>query len=187
VWFGAGVCPEEMISSAQVFHRVYEHLDASILGMLEFDAKGNVNVSKRGEGPINYVGPGGFIDFSSTARNVFFVCSWMVHGGMVIENGKLKIVKQNPIKLVDKIAEITFSGKHALERKQNIFYITNVGAFKLTERGLELIRVVPGVDIRRDILEPSNNAILVPESGDVPVADASIMTGKNFALKLKST
>jgi len=186
VWFGAGVCPEEMITSAQVFHKVYEHLDASILGMLEFDAAGNVNVSKRGEGPINYVGPGGFIDFSSTARNVFFVCSWMVHGGMAIEDGKLKFIKRNPIKLVDKIAEITFSGKHALKRNQNIFYITNVGAFKLTERGLELIRVVPGVDIRKDILEPSNNAILVPASGNVPVVDGSVMTGKNFKLALKS-
>ena len=185
VWFGAGICPEEIISSAQVFHRVYEHLDASILGMLEFDAAGNVNVSKRGEGPLNYVGPGGFIDFSSTARNVFFVCSWMVHGGMAIEDGKLKIVKQNPIKLVDKIAEITFNGKCALERNQNIFYITTVGAFRLTENGLELIRVVPGVDIQKDILEPSKNRILVPESGNVPVADNSVMTGENFTLELK--
>lgn len=186
VWFGAGVCPEKMITSAQVFHKCYEHLDASILGMLEFDATGNVNVSKRGEGPLNYVGPGGFIDFSSTARNVFFVCSWMVHGGMAIEDGKLRFVKRNPIKLVDKIAEITFSGKHALERNQNIFYITNVGAFKLTPDGLELIRVVPGVDIRKDILEPSNNKIKVSDSGDMPVADRSIMTGENFKLSLKS-
>jgi len=174
-----------MITSAQIFHKVYDRLDASILGMLEFDAAGNVNVSKRGEGPINYVGPGGFIDFSSTARNVFFTCSWMVHGGMAIEDGKLKIVKRNPIKLVDKIAEITFNGKCALERNQNIFYITNVGAFKLTKDGLELIRVVPGVDIRKDILEPTNNAIVLPESGNVPVADASVMTGENFKLKLQ--
>ena len=185
VWFGAGICPEEIISSAQVFHRVYEHLDASILGMLEFDPAGNVNVSKRGEGPLNYVGPGGFIDFSSTARNVFFVCSWMVHGGMAIEDGNLKIVKRNPIKLVEKVAEITFNGKSALERNQNVFYITNVGVFKLTPDGLELIRVVPGVDIRKDILEPSNNTILVPESGEVPVVDRSIMTGENFTLSLK--
>ena len=185
VWFGAGLCPEKMITSAQIFHKVYDRLDASILGMLEFDAAGNVNVSKRGEGPINYVGPGGFIDFSSTARNVFFTCSWMVHGGMAIEDGKLKIVKRNPIKLVDKIAEITFNGKCALERNQNIFYITNVGAFKLTKDGLELIRVVPGVDIRKDILEPTNNAIVLPESGNVPVADASVMTGENFKLKLQ--
>ena len=185
VWFGAGVCPEEMISSAQVFHKCYEHLDASILGMLEFDPAGNVNVSKRGEGPLNYVGPGGFIDFSSTAQNVFFVCSWMVHGGMSIDNGRLKIVKRNKIKLVERVAEITFSGQRALERKQNIFYITNVGVFKLTARGLELILVVPGVDIRHDILEPTNNAVFLPESRDVPVADMSVMTGDKFTLELK--
>ena len=185
VFFGAGVCPDKIISSAQIFHKCYEHLDASILGMLEFEPNGNVNVSKRGEGPTNYVGPGGFIDFSSNARNVFFVCSWMVHGAMRIEDGRLKILKPGKIKLSEHVAEITFNGQCALERKQNIFYITNVGAFKLTARGLELIRVTPGVDIRKDILEPTNNAVVLPASGDVPEADASIMTGENFTLELQ--
>ncbi|MCK5863091.1 MAG: hypothetical protein KAH38_11435 [Candidatus Hydrogenedentes bacterium] len=187
VWFGAGVCPEEMITSAQVFHKCYENLDASILGMLEFDISGNVNVSKRGEGVVDYVGPGGFIDFSSTARNVFFICSWMVHGGMDIEDGRLKILKQNRVKLVEHVSEITFNGKCALERNQNVFYITNVGVFKLTERGLELIRVVPGVDIRRDILEASHNAVVLPRSGDVTEADISVMTGENFNLELQQS
>ncbi len=184
VFFGAGVCPDEIISSAQIFHRCYEHLDASILGMLEFDRAGNVNVSKRGEGPLNYVGPGGFIDFSSNARNVFFVCSWMVNGTMRIENGRLKVVKPGKIKLVEQVDEITFNGQRALERKQNVFYITNVGAFKLTPRGLELIRVMPGVDIRSDILEATNNAVVLPESGDVPETKPSVMTGEGFTLDL---
>lgn len=185
VFFGAGVCPEAIISSVEIFHKCYEHLDGSILGMLEFDPEGNVNVSKRGEGAINYVGPGGFIDFSTTAQNVFFVCSWMVHGDLRIEDGRLNIRKPGKLKLVERVAEITFNGKRALDSGRNIFYITNVGVFKLTARGLELIRVVPGVDIRRDILEPANNTVVTPESGDVPVADASIMTGEGFELHLK--
>ncbi len=186
VFFGAGVCPEEIISSAEIFHKCYERLDASILGMLEFDRAGNVNVSKRGEGPLNYVGPGGFIDFSSTARNVFFVCSWMFQGAMHLEDGRLKITKRGKIKLRETVDEITFNGQCALERGQNIFYITNVGAFKLTERGLELIRVMPGVDIRHDILEPANNAVVLPESQEVPEADATVMTGDGFSLALEA-
>ncbi len=186
VFFGAGVCPEKMISSAEIFHRCHEHLDASILGMLEFDKEGNVNVSKRGEGVLNYVGPGGFIDFSSNAKNVFFVCSWMVRGDLAIEDGKLAVRKPDKIKLVERVSEITFNGQRALKSGRNVFYITNVGAFKLTPRGLELIRVAPGVDIRRDILEPANNAVVMPESGDVPPADASVMTGDGFRLKLKT-
>ncbi len=186
VFFGAGVCPEKMVSSAEIFHQCYEHLDASILGMLEFDHTGNVNVSKRGEGPLNYVGPGGFIDFSSNAANVFFVCSWMVRGEMVLDNGRLSIRKPGKIKLVKRVSEITFCGERALKSGRNIFYITNVGVFKLTPRGLELIRVAPGVDVRRDILEPADNAVVLPESGDPPLADPSIMTGENFKLALKT-
>lgn len=185
VFFGAGVCPEEIISSAQIFHKCYEHLDASVLGMLEFDTSGNVNVSKRGEGAINYVGPGGFIDFSTNAQHVFFVASWMVGGELGLEDGQLKIRKQGRIKLLESIREITFNAKGALQRGQRVFYVTNVGVFRLTERGLELVRVVPGIDIRHDILEPSNHAVVMPKSGDVPVADASVMTGKGFELSLQ--
>ena len=185
VFFGAGVCPEQIISSAQIFHKCYEHLDASILGMLEFDPAGNVNVSKRGEGPTNYVGPGGFIDFSTNARNVFFVSSWMVQSDVCIENGRLNIRKSGKIKLLNAVREITFHGAGALKRNQNVFYITNVGVFKLKETGLELVRVVPGVDIQRDILEPADGKVVMPDTGDVPVADASIMTGEGFQIALK--
>lgn len=185
VFFGAAVCPEEMVSSARIFHDCYEHLDASILGVLEFDASGNVNVSKRGEGATHFVGPGGFIDFSTNAENVFFVSSWMVGGDMRIEDGRLAILKRGKVKLVDAVRQITFNGAHALNGRQNIFYITNVGAFKLTGNGLELIRLVPGVDVRRDILEPTNNAVKVPESGDIPVAPSSVMTGEGFKIVLE--
>jgi propionate CoA-transferase len=185
VFFGAGVCPEKILSSAQIFHLCYEHLDASILGMLEFDAAGNVNVSKRGDGALHYVGPGGFIDFSINAKHVFFVASWMFGGDLALENGQVHIRKQGKIKLARALREITFNGRLALQRGQQISYITNVGVFKLTTRGLELARVVPGIDIRRDILEPTNHAVLTPESGEVPVADDAIMTGNGFKLTLK--
>ena len=47
------------------------------------------------------------------------------------------------------------------------------------------MRLVPGVDVRRDILEPTNNAVKVPESGEVPVAPASVMTGEGFKIVLQ--
>ncbi|MFA7691467.1 MAG: hypothetical protein GX117_05755 [Candidatus Hydrogenedentes bacterium] len=186
VFFGAAVCPDEMISSAQIFHRCYEGLDASILGMLEFDGFGNVNVSKRGDKAINAVGPGGFIDFSINARNLFFIATWMVGAQMRIHNGALFIDKAGSLKLKDQIREITFNGKLAAQRGQQVFYITNVGVFKLTEKGLMLIRVVPGVDIGRDILEPSDEVILLPPSGVPQQVDFSIMTGENYTIKLVS-
>ena len=41
----------------------------------QVDSEGNVNVTKRGEGAINYVGPGGFIDLTTAAKIVVFCTS----------------------------------------------------------------------------------------------------------------
>jgi propionate CoA-transferase len=185
VFFGAAVCPREIMSSARIFHLCYERLDASILGMLHVDGEGNVNVSKRGEGAINYVGPGGFIDFSTVARTVIFVSSWMVHGRMRLKDGRLEIVERGKPKFTDKVDEITFSGRRALSGGRKIFYVSNVGAFQLTARGLELIRVVPGINIQKDILDFAPMKIVLPESGNVPVVDFSVMTGKGYKLHLQ--
>jgi len=110
----------------------------------------------------------------------------MVHAKMRLVGGKLEILQPGAVKLVDKVDEITFSGKRALESGRSIFYVTNVGAFKLTPRGLQLIRVVPGVNIKRDILEPAQNRVVLPESGDVPLVNESVMTGKGFRLELRA-
>lgn len=186
VFFGAAVCPQKIMSSAEIFHLCRDTLDVSILGMLQFDTEGNVNVSKRGEGPTHYVGPGGFIDFSTAAKTVIFISSWMVRGKMRLNGGKLDIVEPGKIKFTEHVDEITFSGKRALQSGRDIFYVTNVGAFKLAARGLELILVAPGIDIRKDILEPTGNRIVLPESGSVPVADSAVMTGNGFRLQLRT-
>jgi propionate CoA-transferase len=68
IFFGAAVNPTEIVSSAEAFKRIYQRLDSVILGVLQVDGEGNVNVSKRGEGAINYVGPGGFIDLTACAK-----------------------------------------------------------------------------------------------------------------------
>lgn len=186
VFFGAAVCPKQMVSSAEIFRLCYDRLDTSILGVLQADSEGNVNVSKRGEGAINYVGPGGFIDFTTAAKNVIFVCSWMVRPKIVIENGQVKILQHGKPKFVEKVDEITFNGKRALATGKNVFYVTNVGVFKLTARGMELIRIAPGVDLQKDILNVSPMRIVLPESGPPPLVSSDIISGKDFRLKLQA-
>jgi propionate CoA-transferase len=185
VFFGAGINPKEIVSSAETFRRMYEHLDATVLGFLEVDSHGNINVSKRGEGAINYVGPGGFIDITTCARNVFFVGAWMANSAMAFENGKLRIVKPGPVKFMDHVNEITFNGTEALRRGQQVHYITNVGAFRLTERGMELTCVMPGIDIQKDIIEASTMKIVLPVDNEVPVVDGGIVSGRNYRLTLE--
>lgn len=139
VFFGAAVAPTEMISSYQTFRRVYSgRLDSVILGALEVDNLGNVNVSKRGEGAINYVGPGGFMDLVENSKLVVFCCNFITKPTQVVvtSEGKMALAggKGKP-KFVERVNEITFNGQEALKRGAKVFYITHVGAFELRKKG----------------------------------------------------
>ncbi len=181
IFFGAAVNPKEMISSAEVFKRYYKSLEIAMFGQLEVDSEGNVNVSRRGEGAYNYVGPGGLPDIAEAAKTILFIGSWMAKARFSIVDGKLRIDKAGSPKFVEKVREITFSGKEALKAGKTVYYITNVGVFKLTERGMLLDQVMPGIDIQKDIIAVTPMKVLLPE-GPVPVVPDSIVTGRGFKL-----
>lgn len=181
VYFGAAVCPEQIVSSAQLFKRCREGLDATCLGALEVDGQGNVNVSRRGAGPHHYVGPGGFIDFCTAARTIVFVSAWMLGGEIAVEDARLRVVKRGTPKFVDRVSEISFDGARALAAGKRVFYVTHVGVFRLTGSGLELVCVTPGIDMRRDILDFAPIEIRLPPTGRVPRVPRSIVTGKSLA------
>jgi len=183
VFFGSSINPKKIMTSAQIFHLCYEKLDVTILGLLQADCIGNINVSKRGEGPVNYVGPGGLPDLAASAKTLIFIGTWMAHADMTIENGRLKIIKQGTPKFVPKVDEITFNGQVALNAGKNVYYCTNVGVFHLTKRGMELIEVMPGVDIEKDITNSCPMNYCLPESGKVPLVPYNIVTGEGFKLK----
>jgi propionate CoA-transferase len=182
IFFGAAACPKKIVRSAEAFHICAKQLDVTLLGVLEADSEGNVNVSKRGKTLKSYVGPGGFIDITTGAHMIVFVTSWMAHADIRIEGGRIKIAKPGEPKFVDKVSEITFSGKQALKAGKKVFYVTTVGVFQLTERGVELIRVMPGIDIQKDILAASPMKIVLPLSGDVPVVNSGVVTGAGYKL-----
>ena len=131
---------------------------------------------------MNYVGPGGLPDLAASAKTIIFVGTWMAHGEMSIEDGKLKITKEGTSKFVTRVDEITFNGQEAIKAGKNVYYCTNVGIFHLTERGMELIEVMPGVDIDRDITNACPMGFVLPESGDVPRVPTDIVTGEHFKL-----
>ncbi|HOZ46039.1 MAG TPA: CoA-transferase [Candidatus Hydrogenedentes bacterium] len=185
VFFGAEACPKQIISSPEVFKLCYEKLDVTVLGVVQADSQGNVNVSKRGDGAINYVGPGGFIDLTTAAKMVIFVSSWMDKAVYNVRDGKVRVAQPGTPKFIDHVDEITFSGAEAVRAGKKVFYATHVGAFQLTERGMELIRVMPGIDIRKDILGVSPMKVILPESGNVPLVTLPIVTGDGFRLVLE--
>lgn len=181
-YFGAAFSPRAIVSTAQLFKRCYRRLAAACLGALETDGAGNVNVSRRGAGVANYAGPGGFMDFTTAARTIIFVSEWMRHADMTVEGAAIRLRKPGRPKFVARVSEATFAGRAALLAGKQVFYVTPVGVFRLTSRGMELNRVMPGIDVRRDILAATPMKVVLPEGGDVPVVARSVVTGDGFTL-----
>ena len=54
-------------------------------------------------------------------------------------------------KFVPQVREISFNGKLARERGQQVRYITDRAVFELRPDGVTLIEIAPGIDLERDV------------------------------------
>lgn len=185
IYFGAAINPQKIMSSAEMFHLYEEKLDITVLGFLQVDSDGSVNVSRRGPKMMNYVGPGGFPNMVSYAKTIIFIGNWMEGANYSISGGKVKMIKGGIPKFVERVDEVTMNGKIAAREGKKVYYVTSVGIFQLTEKGLELIQVMPGIDIERDILRSCQAKIIVPKGGDIPIVGQALLTGQGFALALR--
>jgi len=183
IFFGAAANPRDNVGSATVFHKAYEEMATTILGMLQADSDGNVNLSNRGPGKAkHYVGPGGAPDLAAAAPTIVFVGRWMAKSKVSVADGVVRIEKDGPKKFVDRVDEISISGAEALRMGKEVYYVSDVGVFHLTKRGMMLVQVMPGIDVQRDIVEATAMKVILPEDGNVPIVKASLVTGEGFRL-----
>jgi propionate CoA-transferase len=160
--FGASANPNILMDSTSVFD-LYDGglLDVTILGLAQVDQAGSVNVSKFAH---MAPGSGGFCNICHQTKQILF-CGTFTTGGLQAEivDGQVVIRREGKVKkFVSRVEQVTLSGPSAREKGQQILYITERGVFRLTEGGLALIEVAPGIDPVRDILPQMEFPIAIP-------------------------
>lgn len=151
--FGASINPAFMTDMSTMFD-LYDGgmLDMVCVGAAQIDAQGNVNVSIIGP---KVVGVGGFVNLTSAARKVVFLTTFTAKGLQVsYENDQLRIDTDGITKkFVQKLDQISFNAKIAVEENREILYVTERCVFQLTAKGLLLVEVAAGIDVQKDIIE----------------------------------
>ncbi len=134
--FGCSHFPEAIIDQPSQFD-FYDGggIDIAVLGAVEVDAEGSVNVASFAG---RFAGVGGFLNISQSARRLVFCCTFQA-------KGNAKFVKQ--------IQHVCFHGPSALTRGQQVLYVTERAVFDLTAQGLRLIEIAAGLDLQHDVLD----------------------------------
>jgi len=138
-------------------------LNCCFLGMGQVGKNGDVNVSRLSKDKLT--GPGGFMDIVQNTRKVVFM-------GTFFKKGQVIKTFQNTCGF-----EVTFDGPRALRSGQEVRYVTERAVFQLNYRGLKLVEIAPGLDLKKDVLD---HLEFVPHGID----SVKVMDPKIFQLDL---
>ena len=157
--------------------------DLSLLSFLQIDRDGCVNVSRLSARPHVTAGAGGFVDITATAKKIVFSGLYTVGAKIALENGTVRIEKEGKVrKLVERVEQISFSGRRAIAQGQDITYVTERCVLKLTPRGLMVTEIAPGIDLRRDVLEQAEFPLLVAD--DLKLTPAAVLRPEPMGLTM---
>ena len=180
--FGIAANAEALIGHDRQFeYYTGSGVDYTFMGAGEMDASGNVNATKMGD---KAPGCGGFIDITTTAKNVVF-CSTFTGGGLKVnfdEEKGVTILQEGKFrKLVNKVQQISYNGELAAVREQRMWYVTERCVFELTAEGVMLVEIAKGIDLQKDILDQMEFRPLISEN--LKVTDTVFYRQGVFGLK----
>lgn len=160
--------------------------DVSLLSFLQIDRFGNVNVSRLPSKPYLTAGCGGFIDITTHAKTLVFSGFFTAGAKLQVGDGRLTILEEGKSrKFVADVDHVTFSGRMAQQRGQQVMYVTERCVMRLTHEGLEVTEIAPGVDLRRDVLDQAGFPLSVSPS--LRTMDEAIFRDAPFGLHLKES
>ncbi len=176
--FGLAIRPFALSTIPDVFSNFEGGIiDAASLGFLQVDSKGNVNPSML---PDKIFGPGGFPVIAGGVPRIYFAGAFTAGKSQItISHNRIAILHDGIIpKFVESVFKVAFSGHQAMKYGQEILYVTERAVFKLTESGIILEEVAPGIDIDKDITSKMG---FMPIVGSIKEMDKRIFNdGKMF-------
>jgi propionate CoA-transferase len=173
-----------MPSPAQFAYFQGGGFDASLLSFLQIDRTGSVNVSALAARPHVTAGAGGFVDITARARKIVFSGLFTAGAGLALAGGKISVQRPGKVKkLIEKVEHITFSGPRAIQQGQDITFITERCVLKLTEKGLLVTEIAPGINLERDVLAEAEFPLRVAD--DLRPMPAALFSEAPIGLELE--
>ena len=169
--FGLAISPFALSTIPDVFSNFEGGIiDAASLGFLQVDKEGNVNPSML---PNKVFGPGGFPVIAGGAPKICFGGAFTAGKSDIrISNNRINIVRDGTTsKFVEKVFKVVFSGHQAIKYGQEVLYITERAVFRLSENGIILEEIAPGIDPDKDVYSKMS---FMPNAGLVKEMDERI-------------
>ncbi len=172
--FSANLNADALLDGVTQFDAIHGGLcKTAALAFAQFDAHGNINVSKFGKANP---GSGGFIDIAHNARNLIFNATFTT-GGLQVDAsaGTLDILQEGKVgKFVKRVEQITYPLLQGVrERGQTAHIVTERAVFAVAAEGLALLEVAPGIDPKTQVLDLMEFApVIVPDR--IPLMDPNL-------------
>jgi propionate CoA-transferase len=178
--FGAMFNPSSIIDDGYQFDFFHGGgLDLAFLGFAQVDKDGNINSSRFGN---VITGCGGSIDISQNAKKMVYCGTFAVKSEEEISEEGIRILNPGKFKkFVDRVQQVSFSGKYAMERGQQVVYVTERAVLELTPEGVMLKEIAPGIDLQKDVLDMMEFKPVI--SKDLKTIDPIIYQNSKIGLK----